>query len=289
MSHVSIGLPSHCVSTDATLPPPRNQSSFSTLSAKLPPGAWSAQVQMRMGHLPMSAQWISAQHGPKHRVRRSSPSGGMGTQITQADVSQRVPAASRAPIALSRESDFPVSILSLLFDRGYSIPAPHAGFANVAWWNTTLWNTLRLSDVDCNPARCVSTHSGHLLLTCFPTGYNAPSCFIPNCTLINHDSFYLYGAHSMLCLSVDCIPEADRTSWPDGETDEGAACKGALNQESTGVYRTAMVQFCLCPSPGFHTLSQGWYLHPATRMIFCTKGGYSTMFTEFVPRCKAPP
>ena len=41
------------------------------------------------------------------------------------------------------------------------VAAPiHVGYADVAWWNTTLWARLSLEkDIDCNPSRC-HNHAG---------------------------------------------------------------------------------------------------------------------------------
>jgi len=145
------------------------------------------------------------------------------------------------------------------------IAVEHVGFSAVAWWNTTLWNVLKLSGVDCNPARCESALCSSMLsLACTHAGHNPAQCGIADCTLVDQALFDgTTHKQDALCDSAGkqldtsengCIPAAMRTAWPDTATDEAEACKAVIENSPMGNTWTSR-------------LGMGWYMHPATRMV----------------------
>ena len=152
-------------------------------------------------------------------------------------------------------------------------PAPrvsHNGFADVSWWNSTLWRNLKKEGVDCNPAKCV----------------NNATCGIPNCMLVYFTEFYHAGGrHSLQSCDTTakqesteadgCIPGNMRHSWPTDmvtnlNADEQAACLGITDN-------------VLITDNGLrNTVTSGWHMHPASRVVFCQAGYYVTYLFVYI-------
>jgi len=137
----------------------------------------------------------------------------------------------------------------------------HVGFENAEYWNEDLWTRLSASGVNCNPAKCA----------------NPAVCAIPNCTLVDFHKWY-WGVRRWNRFDCDtsakqmstCIPRRMKHAWPasvgldDGEDE---ACRVALGKRDT---RMGQILFT-------------WYLHPATRTVFCQSNYYVNFYVIAAP------
>ena len=144
----------------------------------------------------------------------------------------------------------------------------HAGLADVTWFQPDQWSIIEIKSrgrKKCSPARC----------------WNPSECGIPDCTLVDFGKSWTY-RKTFRCdthrkqhdtSGRGCVPEKDRVHWPKGETNEVRACQTAFKRSNTGKWQ----------------LYSGWYLQPATRMVFCHGNYYTTAYSEFSPRFHAAP